>query len=92
MAEEHWNELRAELEKSGKGVPPSPVAQGKPATPTLDRPIPSTNNQWNRGPTPTLPAPAAVPQIVNPTLPPATPVPQPDTPSPNLMPAPPVPR
>lgn len=90
MAEEQWNELRAELEKSGKGIPPSPpgpAQPGKPAMPSMDRPIPSTNNQWDRGTTQTLPPPTSVPQIVSPTLPPATAVP-----TPNLVPAPPVPK
>jgi hypothetical protein len=84
MAEERWNDLRAELEKSGKGIPsPSgPLAQLQTS---MDRPIPSTNNQWDRGATPTPPTASAVPQIVAPTLPPPTVVP----PSPNLMPAPP---
>ena len=80
-AEERWNDLRTELEKSGKGVPApaEPKMQGKAAPISMDRPIPSTNNSWDRGPTP------PVPQIVAPTLPPPTVVP----PSSNLMPAPP---
>jgi TolA-binding protein len=83
LAEERWNGLRSELEKAGKGVPASlatPVAQaqGKPAAMSMDRPIPSTNNQWDRGASPT-PSPAAVvPQIVTPlpVLVPTPPVPQ----------------
>ena len=84
MAEERWNDLRAELEKSGKGIPPpqtGPVVSGKPAPISMDRPIPSTNNQWDRGPAPAT----AVPQTASPTLPAPTVVP----PSPNLVPAPP---
>ena len=50
LAEERWNELREELQKD-MNANPAPVAQvqGK-AAPSMDRPIPSTVNQWDRGP------------------------------------------
>ena len=80
LAEERWNGLRAEIQKDTPAPTPapSPQGQGKPAPLSMDRPIPSTNNQWDRGPTPTpTPTPAVRPVAEPvPALVPTPPVPQ----------------
>ena len=67
LAEERWNGLRAEIQKDTPAPVPAPATtpqgQVKPATLSMDRPVPSTNNQWDRGPTPT----PAVRPVVDPT-------------------------
>ncbi len=72
LAEERWNELRAEIQKNTPVPAPAPGPQGKPAPLSMDRPVPSTINQWDRGPTPAAP-PIGSPV---PALVPTPPVPQ----------------